>query len=749
MTAARVATSIVVLALATIPLSRGYDSAWVLLATAVAVAVPFGLVGAGLRLGVRRWAVAAAGVSLAVVAAVSAVGTEPAAQGPSWVGEDVALLGPLLDAVPRLLTAPRPAPLTVETLVPAVLLAWLTALGVALVILRPRAQPGGGAQTAAVAPIAGAAVLYVAGELLTAGAGDRHGIVALTIVLVTAATWVLIRPARGANARAGSKRRQRSRPGAGLLAVGAASAVALVAAALPADQTFEPRAHVPPPQLPAAVTNPLPELGSWQLRPDLELFTVHSSHGPVPPRLTLTVLPDFDGITWRLDARLRAIGVVDEATLPPGKRRAATELSFDIDGLTGPWLPSSGVSSRVGGVGVSMDVETGTLVVAEGVAPAMRVEVAGERDAPAQEEIAAAGVPPAAEAARYLEVPRLPPELHAEAEAMVTGAGSRLEQALAIEQAVQAQRFRDPAAASGSSYGRIMELLFLPQDEGGQVGSTEQFASAFAILARSVGLPSRLVVGFDLTELPEGTTSATVRGEHATVWPEVYFAGAGWVPFAPSPGEESALPPPVVEQEERVTTPPTPDGSDDASGDEGTEEAAAEAEPSGISGGAVALAALVILGGAAAVVALACAALRWFRRQRWRASGPRGAWAHVHDVFVLAFTEPRAGDTAPALALRLPPSVRHLALDLARRAERDAFAPDTVAAAAADWQAARAIERAVRAQQPRWYRLWWPFSPRVWRRRRRTANETAGDHGEGEHNRSVVPASGRPSSAMR
>src|SRR5690606_7310393 len=117
---------------------------------------------------------------------------------------------------------------------------------------------------------------------------------------------------------------------------------ALVAGALAPTDPFEPRVHVPPPQLPAAATNPVPEVAAWNLDPDRALLTVRPAAQQLPERLALATLADFDGAAWTLDARLRAIGVVDTPLLPDGARRTGSDLTVVLEQLGGVWVPSAG-----------------------------------------------------------------------------------------------------------------------------------------------------------------------------------------------------------------------------------------------------------------------------------------------------------------------------------------------------------------------------------------------------------------------
>lgn len=68
-----------------------------------------------------------------------------------------------------------------------------------------------------------------------------------------------------------------------------------------------------------------------------------------------------------------------------------------------------------------------------------------------------------------------------------------------------------------------------------RVGYCEQFSATFAAMARTLGIPSRVAVGFTPgVQNEEGWYS--VLGKNAHAWPELWFDGIGWVLFEPTPG---------------------------------------------------------------------------------------------------------------------------------------------------------------------------------------------------------------------
>lgn len=72
-------------------------------------------------------------------------------------------------------------------------------------------------------------------------------------------------------------------------------------------------------------------------------------------------------------------------------------------------------------------------------------------------------------------------------------------------------------------------------------GYCEHFASAMAVLLREAGIPARIVTGFTNGTYNPFTSYYEIKGTDAHAWVEVYFSGAGWIPFDPTPGY-SAMP---------------------------------------------------------------------------------------------------------------------------------------------------------------------------------------------------------------
>jgi hypothetical protein len=68
-----------------------------------------------------------------------------------------------------------------------------------------------------------------------------------------------------------------------------------------------------------------------------------------------------------------------------------------------------------------------------------------------------------------------------------------------------------------------------------QQGYCDYYATAMTVMARSLGLPARLGVGF-LSQAPDEDGEQTIYQINGHSWSEIYFAGYGWVEFEPTAG---------------------------------------------------------------------------------------------------------------------------------------------------------------------------------------------------------------------
>ena len=169
-----------------------------------------------------------------------------------------------------------------------------------------------------------------------------------------------------------------------------------------------------------------------------------------------------------------------------------------------------------------------------------------------------------------------------------------------------------------------------------RVGYCEQFASSMALMARTLGIPARVVVGFTQgSKVGAETWEVTVRDAHA--WPELWFDDIGWVRFEPTPRSGGTVQAPAYA--------PAPYAAQSAQGEDprGVRDAPAFPSVAGEAPSQTRSTALLI-GGLLAAAALACllawtAGRRLLRRRR-RLHGDDydhvvlGAWEEVGDTAV-------------------------------------------------------------------------------------------------------------------
>ncbi|WP_460370483.1 transglutaminase family protein, partial [Actinocorallia lasiicapitis] len=130
----------------------------------------------------------------------------------------------------------------------------------------------------------------------------------------------------------------------------------------------------------------------------------------------------------------------------------------------------------------------------------------------------------------YLDTPaRLPESIRSLTRQLVKGKESRYARALAIQDYFLDNFTYSLDPPPPSRVGHLESFL---RDKRGYC---EQFAATMALMARLADIPARVAVGFAPgTVLPDGRYEVRQKDSHA--WPELYFAGSGWVRFEPTPG---------------------------------------------------------------------------------------------------------------------------------------------------------------------------------------------------------------------
>jgi transglutaminase-like putative cysteine protease len=129
-----------------------------------------------------------------------------------------------------------------------------------------------------------------------------------------------------------------------------------------------------------------------------------------------------------------------------------------------------------------------------------------------------------------LSLPALDPRIPQLALEMTRGAETPAEKARALE-----TRLR-------TSYGYTLDLLSRPVDDPlayflfeRKKGHCEYFASSMAVMLRTLGIPSRVVTGFQSGVYNSMTGWQVIRASDAHSWVEAWIDGRGWTTFDPTP----------------------------------------------------------------------------------------------------------------------------------------------------------------------------------------------------------------------
>lgn len=330
--------------------------------------------------------------------------------------------------------------------------------------------------------------------------------------------------------------------------------------------------------------NPVLELGD-DLRRDTPVealrYTTDADGGLY---LTLSHLADFAGQTVQpvLDGGVTANDRIGPpAWLGDDVATRTVETSIRLQNVRSRWVPLPSAPVEVTGLDGSWLVNTDGITVGtvEGTFRGGTYAVESLLAEPTPEQLRTASIEqPGLE--RYRTLPEeLAPIVGDTARAVADAAAgpSAYDQALALQRFFTGGDFVYSEEAPVDGTGADIVAVFLEA----RAGYCVHYAAAMTLMARTLGIPARIAVGFlPGARNPDVPSEFIVSTDDLHAWPELHFDGVGWVRFEPTPSRGAApayaadtVPAPgeepIVDPETGETLAPTPAPSTGTSADPG------------------------------------------------------------------------------------------------------------------------------------------------------------------------------------
>lgn len=564
-----VAAILLLAVVVTFGFSHAYGPGWVWMAS---------LGGTVLGLGVallsawRRWStLPTAGAAVAAYLLFGSLLAMPDQALIGFLPNGRTLLGLLTGPVTAwkgMLTIEPPIGETDALLVVPLLTLLVAALGAMTISLRS------GRSTWAWLPMAAAA-------LLAWGLGTHEsmlpivaGIGLVAVVLI----WVTLR--RGQARLSGTQGRGGSRwpalaSGALVLAIAAGGSVALAGPVAPSGPRQTLRDAVESPINLERYPSPLQRF-RYNHSDQSETALMRLTGVPEGAKVRIATLDTYDGITYNVgrpednadgSGEFRRVG----SRIPDGSQGLSARVSVEILDYNGVWVPTVGQTLSIDfdsqrgyqlsdeffynprtGTGVNpLGLQRGDRYLTEVVVPT-RPEV----------EVLEAAQGGSVALPELGPVPEIVVETAGRWTAdAVSGGDIALQLEQQLQQGFYSNGVRDqPASLPGHTYDRVQSMFTEQQ----MVGDEEQYAVTMALMARAMGLPARVVYGYDTGDGGE----VTIQGQDVTAWTEVNLEGLGWVSFFPSPPkdrlpDESTISRQTKPQPQVENPPPPPEQPDD------------------------------------------------------------------------------------------------------------------------------------------------------------------------------------------
>lgn len=288
------------------------------------------------------------------------------------------------------------------------------------------------------------------------------------------------------------------------------------------------------------ILNPLLDISNQLLdTSNIEVFKVQ---GDIPRYWKIANLDTYNTTTWSISDNFDRVGAGNSNTPPDTESlRQKVEYSFSIENLGGSWLPqasfslpntleflNANIATLYNSNNESFLIEEGELT--QDTSYTLTSSILNNPDYQILDSKSRQGTYPD-EILYYTKLPSNIPQAIVEQAKEITATGKTdYQKALLLQDWFIANFTYSETVPSGHHQNALLNFLDVKE------GFCEQFSATFAVMARALGIPSRVSVGFTTGKIDsESKNTYIVNAQNAHAWPEIYIPEIGWVDFEPTP----------------------------------------------------------------------------------------------------------------------------------------------------------------------------------------------------------------------
>jgi transglutaminase-like putative cysteine protease len=249
-------------------------------------------------------------------------------------------------------------------------------------------------------------------------------------------------------------------------------------------------------------------------------------------------LTEFDGKRWSNPNRVNEMIPVEDGHVdlePHAYRRPGRHINYhvDLDALATDALFFTGTPERADlRYSPVLRTETGSFRLGYSPPQGTHYDAYSRLEDPPETSVVIYPAPilPLAARDQHLQLPPLDARIPELARAMAAGAATDLERARALERGLRAGYSYTLELPDREVADPLAYFLFTRKK-----GHCEYFASAMAVMLRTLGVPARLATGFQSGVYNPVSDLWLVRASDAHSWVEAWIPGHGWTTFDPTP----------------------------------------------------------------------------------------------------------------------------------------------------------------------------------------------------------------------